>query len=169
MKIGEGREESLQRAALIDDLLALRRGAGLSRAALESRSSLVEALGRILTRAGLPAAPIDCLALLINMAQALDGSPQSRSLRAALAISEPGSARGLLLDPGRLTGRRKSLAEELGVHPDTIENYENAKIQELAIDIEDRLAAPPPAGSGQDRSEPTRRSGGGGRSTASMH
>jgi hypothetical protein len=50
------------------------------------------------------------------------------------------------------------------IHPDTVENYENAKIHELAIDIEDRLAAPP-ADPKQGKDEPIEFSGSVGRPT----
>ncbi len=82
-------------------------------------------------------------AVLIQVLSDLDLSIRSRSLRNAYALTEPADAGASRFfdDPGILTARRRRLADGVGLHPDTIENYENEKIAEIALTL---LEGPPP-------------------------
>ena len=125
------------RSKLTEDVMALRRGPGLTLSALEHRTTLLTVLQAARSQKGESVSVSDCLASIVELIRNLDRSQQSRALRAALGLADPGSEQPFLPDPGRLTSRRRALADALGVHPDTIKNYEKSKISELVLVIED--------------------------------
>ncbi len=111
--------------------------------ALQQRHSLLAVLQEWSLAFGRDSSVSSAFAVLIQMLSDLDLSIRSRSLRNAYALSEP-SAAGMSRffdDPGILTARRRRLADGVGLHPDTIENYENEKIAEIALTL---LEGPPP-------------------------
>ncbi|KPM53637.1 hypothetical protein ACG83_23730 [Frankia sp. R43] len=112
----------------------------MSLAALAQRGTLLVALqdwNRLLGRTDSVTAALDLLrALLVD----LGTGAKAHSLRNALAVPEPAADSSTPAtwpgrDPGYLTARRRQLAEALRLHPDTIENYENEAIEELALKI----------------------------------
>ncbi|SNQ48461.1 conserved hypothetical protein [Frankia canadensis] len=131
------------RKALVAELMQLRRGRGLSLAALAQRRGLLVALQDWNRALGRPDSVTAALELLRDSLVELGTGAKARSLRNALAVPEPPSdaAAGTTAmtwpgrDPGYLTARRRQLAETLRLHPDTIENYENEAIDELALKI----------------------------------
>ncbi|AEH09564.1 MULTISPECIES: DUF4062 domain-containing protein [Protofrankia] len=135
------------RQALIDDLTALRKGRGLSLPALQQRDGLLAVLREWSAAAGRDGSVSSAFAVLVQLLSDLDLSIRSRSLRNAYALAEPSAAgtSRFFEDPGILTARRRRLADVVGLHPDTIENYENEKILEIALTL---LEGPPPSSGG---------------------
>ncbi|SBW23043.1 hypothetical protein FDG2_3481 [Candidatus Protofrankia californiensis] len=104
---------------------------------LQQRHSLLAVLQEWSLAFGRDSSVSSAFAMLIQMLSDLDLSIRSRSLRNAYALSEPSAAgtSRFFDDPGILTARRRRLADGVGLHPDTIENYENEKIAEIALTL----------------------------------
>ena len=148
-EVGTNGEEI--RKSVVAELTQLRRGRGLSLAALAQRSTLLVALQDWNRALGRPDSVTAALDLLRELLVELGSGTKARSLRNAFAVPEPagkvaGAARWPGRDPGYLTARRRRLAEALKLHPDTIENYENEVIDELALKILEGPADARPAG-----------------------
>lgn len=152
-----GRNKENNRKDLVVELTQLRKGRGLSLAALSQRSTLLVALQEWNRALGRPDSVTAALDLLRELLVELGPGVKPRSLRNALAVPDEAdrqaagqvSWRGR--DPGYLTARRRRLAVQLRLHPDTIENYENEAIDELAI----RLVEGPGTGYPATETPPT--------------
>lgn len=141
-----GRSGEGIRRAIVAELTQLRRGRGLSLAALAQRGTLLVALQDGNRALGRPDSVTAALDLLRELLLDLGAGVKAHSLRNAFAVPEraadlsvPATWPGR--DPGYLTARRRALAEVLKLHSDTIENYENEAIDELALKILEGPAA----------------------------
>ena len=143
-----GRKKENNRKDLVVELTALRKGRGLSLAALSQRNTLLLTLQDWNRALGRPDSVTAAVDLLRELLAELGSGVKARSLRNAFAVAEPDAVdppTWLGRDPGYLTARRRRLAELMRLHPDTIENYENEAVDELAIKLVGGPATVPPA------------------------
>lgn len=101
---------------LVNDLITLRKGAGLTIAKLRGLPGLLASLGA--------ESPVDAMEELKRRLTELGESREAQAARNAYGLGPSKSA--------GVTARRGDLAVHLQVHPDTVEGWENTGIRELA-------------------------------------
>jgi hypothetical protein len=120
--------------ALRRDIMRLRRGAGLTHNRFAQATILLSALARKARRDG-GSEPIqlslrDAYAMFRQELEDLGQDLWAQATRNAYAIGRERNA-------GNLTERRADFARDHGLSTDTIENYENRGIRELATKLAD--------------------------------
>ena len=121
-------------ARLVEELVSLRRGEGLSRSKLAQCETLItlpcvvrRAEGDHADRPTTVGQRTDAAMRLLTSLLPDSTNPRTMALRNAYALG--------LENPGNLTDRREAFAHDRGVKLDTVRNWEKAKIRDLALHL----------------------------------